>query len=174
MVAIDPAVTSNEQSDETGMVVAGIGDDGRGYLLEDLSGRLSPASWAERAINAYNLHKADRIIGEVNNGGDMVGHTISTSPGGQNVAFKAIHASKGKAARAEPIAALYEQGRIKHVGSFPDLEDQQSSWEPLGKDRSPDRLDAVVWAFTELMLDAEPDLSGIEIGSLTRVSPWKF
>lgn len=151
VVAIDPAVTSTEQSDETGIVAAGIGIDGHGYLLNDLSGRYSPDDWARIAVDAYHHWKADRIIAEVNNGGDLVELTLRTVS--RFVPYKSVHASRGKAARAEPVAALAEQGRIHHVGMFPALEDQLCSWEPLGKDRSPDRLDAMVWAFTELMVD---------------------
>lgn len=161
VVAIDPAVTSNEQSDETGIIVAGLGRDDRGYVLEDLSGRYTPDGWARKALGAYKRHKADRIIGEVNNGGDMIEHTIRTLPNGRNASYKAVRASRGKQARAEPVAALYEQGRVSHVGGLPDLEDQLCTWEPLGDRRSPDRLDAGVWALTELMLGggAEPKIT---------------
>lgn len=156
VVAIDPAVTSNEQSDETGIVVAGRGVDDRGYVLADYSGRFTPDGWASRAVRAYREHKADRIVGEANNGGDMVEHVIRTCD--PQVSFKKVWASHGKQARAEPVAALYEQGRVSHVGGFADLEDQLVTWEPLGKERSPDRLDALVWALSELMLGsiAEP------------------
>ena len=148
VVAIDPAVTSSEQADETGIIVAGKGVDGFGYVLSDRSARVSPDSWARRAIQAYDDFKADRIIGEVNNGGEMVGLTISTV---RNVPYKAVHASRGKQARAEPVAALYEQGKIFHVSPFEELEDQLVTWTPESGE-SPDRLDALVWALTELML----------------------
>jgi len=149
VVAIDPAVTSDADSDETGIVVAGLGIDGHGYVLEDLSGRSSPDAWARRAVNALDRHGADRIIGEANNGGDLIEHTLRTVR--PNVPYRKVHASRGKAARAEPIAALYEQGKVHHVGGFRELEDQLCSWEPLSGMRSPDRLDALVWALTELM-----------------------
>lgn len=151
VVAIDPAVTSNEQSDETGIVVAGLGIDGHGYILGDLSGRYSPDHWARVAIDAYRYWQADRVIGEQNNGGDLIAFTLRTVD--PNVSYKSVHASRGKQARAEPIAALYEQGRLHHVGMFAALEDQMTGWEPLGTDKSPDRLDAMVWAVTELMLE---------------------
>jgi len=147
VVGIDPAVTSNEGSDETGIIVAGLGRDNHGYILDDVTVKASPEKWARAAATAYYTHKADRIIGEVNNGGDMVEFTIHTVD--RNVPFKAVHASRGKVIRAEPISALYEQKKVHHVGTFPELEDQLCEWVPGGK--SPDRLDALVWALTELM-----------------------
>lgn len=152
VVGVDPEATATENSAETGIVVAGtamVGDVLHGYILDDLSIRSSPGGWASAAITGYHKHRADRIIGEVNNGGDMVGFTIKTVDA--KVPFKAVHASRGKLTRAEPVSALYEQGRIHHVGSFPDLEDQLCEWVP--GDKSPDRLDALVWAITELMLE---------------------
>lgn len=150
VVAIDPAVSASEGSDETGIVVAGYGFDERGYVLEDLSGRYTPAEWARRAIAAFHRWRADRLIGEVNNGGDMIEHTLRAVD--RSIAYRAVRASRGKQARAEPIAALYERARVHHVGAFPRLEDQMVSWEPLGSGHSPDRVDALVWALTELML----------------------
>ena len=150
VVAIDPAVTSGEDSDETGIVVAGKGVDGRGYVLADRTCRLSPDGWARRAANAYEEYSADRIVAEVNNGGDMVERVIRTV--GHNYSYKAVRASRGKLTRAEPIAALYEQGKVSHVGSFPALEDQMCTYTPDGYDGSPDRVDALVWALTELMV----------------------
>lgn len=149
VVAIDPAVTSGEESDETGIVAVGIGDNGQGYVLADMTLRGSPAEWATTAIRAYHARQADRIIGEVNNGGEMVGHTLSTID--STVSYKAVRASRGKYTRAEPIAALYEKGMIHHVGVFPELEDQMCTWVP--GEKSPDRMDALVWGMTELMLE---------------------
>lgn len=123
VVAIDPAATSGEDADETGIVVAGKGIDGQGYVLADRTCRLSPDGWARRAIDAYRTHKADLLVAEVNNGGEMVALTLRTVDA--VVPYKAIHASRGKRTRAEPVAALYEQGKVHHVGTFPDLEDQQ-------------------------------------------------
>jgi predicted phage terminase large subunit-like protein len=154
VVAIDPAVTSGEDSDETGIVVAGRGVDGRGYVLADRTCRLSPDGWARRATQAYDEFEADRIIAEVNNGGDLVERVIRTM--GSGYAYRAVRASRGKLTRAEPIAALYEQSKIKHVGGFPELEDQMCSYTPDGYDGSPDRVDALVWALTELMLEHTP------------------
>lgn len=148
VVAVDPAITATEDSDETGVVAAGLGTDGHGYVLDDLSLRASPDGWARRAVDAYHAHKADRIVAEVNQGGDMVEHTIRTVD--QRVSLKKVHATRGKTTRAEPIVALYEQGKIHHVGCLSKLEEQMCNWVP-GMD-SPDRMDALVWAFTELML----------------------
>ncbi|MHB8928934.1 MAG: DNA-packaging protein [Bacillota bacterium] len=150
VVSIDPAASNTEDSDETGIVVGGLGSDGHGYILEDLSLHASPDGWARAAVAAYNKYKADRVVAEVNNGGDMVEHTVRTVD--QNVAYTAVHASRGKVIRAEPVSALYEQGRVHHVGTFGNLEDQLCSWEPTSGQKSPDRLDALVWLVTELML----------------------
>ena len=148
VVAIDPAVTSTAESDETGIVVAGLGADGRGYVLADRSGRFKPDAWARRAVEAFHEFRADRIIAEGNQGGEMVAHVLGTVEAG--LPLRIVHATRGKATRAEPIAALYEQGRVSHVGGLPQLEDQLCTWTPGGS--SPDRLDALVWALTELML----------------------
>lgn len=158
VVAIDPATTDNPDSDDTGICVAGLGSDGHGYVLDDLSGQYSPEGWARRAVNALHVNKADRIIGEANNGGDMIEHTLRTlrddqdRPTGREVPYKKVHASRGKQARAEPVVALYEQHRVHHVGVLASLEDEQVTWEPGSGARSPSRLDAVVWALTELMV----------------------
>lgn len=149
VVAIDPAVTSGEQSDETGIVVVGKGSDGRGYVLADRSCKESPSGWAHRAVQAFNDFSADRIVAEKNQGGDMVEATIrSVFP---SAPFKGITAKVGKRLRAEPISALYEQGRVSHVGSFDPLEDQMTQWVP-DSGTSPDRLDALVHGLTELGL----------------------
>ncbi|HVA13449.1 MAG TPA: terminase family protein [Stellaceae bacterium] len=159
VVAIDPAASASADADETGIVVAALGQDGAGYVLDDLSGRLSPHDWAARAIDAYRAHRADRIVAEVNNGGAMVEATLRVLDAG--ISYRPVHASRGKLARAEPVAALYQQGRIHHVGSFPALEDQMCAFTggPLSHSASPDRVDALVWALSELMLgNAEPGL----------------
>ncbi len=156
VVAIDPAVTSGEHSDETGIVVAGTGHDGLVYVVQDASGRYTPNEWAARAINLFRLHQADRIVAETNNGGDMIEATLRTVM--PEIAFKAVSASKGKQTRAEPVAALYEQRRVRHAGGFPALEDQMCNWEPGSGAPSPDRVDALVWALTDLVL--EPQLTG--------------
>ena len=148
VVAIDPAVTSGVDSDETGVVVAGLSEDGHGYVLADASLRASPDGWARQAITSYRTWKADRIVVEVNNGGDLCEHTLKTVD--RNVPVTQLHASRGKVTRAEPIAALYEQGKVHHVGTFGALEDQMC--QTLDGANSPDRVDALVWALTELML----------------------
>ena len=151
VVAIDPATTSGAESDETGIVVAGLGVDGRGYVLADYSKRISPDGWAKLAVDAYRKFGADRIIGETNNGGEMIELTLRTVD--NTIPYKAVHASRGKQARAEPVAALYEQGKVSHVLPMPDLEDQLCTWTPETNE-SPDRLDALVWALTELFLES--------------------
>ena len=147
VVAIDPAVTSHEDSDETGIIVAGLGVDGKYYVLEDASGKMTPDGWGRKAIDCYYANQADRIVAEVNNGGDLVERLIRTID--HAVPYTPVHASRGKLVRAEPVAALYEQRKVCHVGSFPELEDQMTSFTGSGK-KSPDRLDALVWALTEL------------------------
>ena len=155
VVAIDPAVTSGEDSDETGIVVCGLGVDGRGYLLADRSCRLSPDGWASRAVAAYDEFSADLVVAEVNNGGDLVEQTIRTVR--RTIPYRKVHASRGKQTRAQPVAALYEQGRVSHVEPFPDLEEQLTSWTPESG-TSPDRLDALVFALTELMLGTQREV----------------
>jgi predicted phage terminase large subunit-like protein len=154
VVAIDPAVSTSEGADETGIIVAGYDADKHGYILEDLSGRYAPHEWAAKAVAAYQRHRADRIIGEVNNGGLMIEETLRMVSRG--VSFKAVHASRGKVTRAEPVSALYEQRKIHHVGTFTQLEDQLCSFtSDFDRNRagySPDRLDALVWALSELLV----------------------
>jgi phage terminase large subunit-like protein len=148
VVAIDPAVTATETSDETGIVVAGMSADGHVYVFADVSGRMSPRDWAMRSVKAYNDFRADRIVAEENNGGKLVEANLRTVV--RDVPYSGVRASQGKRTRAEPIASLYEQGKVHHVGALPKLEDQMCSWEPLTGDKSPDRLDALVWAVTDL------------------------
>jgi phage terminase large subunit-like protein len=150
VIAIDPAGSANRKSNETGIVATAVGEDEDGYLLEDRSGIYPPEGWASTAIELYERYHADRIVAENNYGGDMVESTIRAV--NRSVPVKMLHASKGKRVRAEPVAALDEQGRIHHVGQFDKLEDQLVTWDPLGNGDSPDRLDARVWGFTELML----------------------
>lgn len=154
VVAVDPSGTGGEDDDgdSIGIVVAGLGMDGHGYVLADRTCKLSPDGWGRRAVQAYNEFKADRIIAERNFGGAMVEHVIRTRD--KNVSYKEVTASRGKVVRSEPVAALYEQGRISHIGAFPELEDQCCLIGPDGfiGEGSPDRADALVWAMTELML----------------------
>lgn len=154
VVAVDPSGNSgdDDQADDIGIVVAGKGLDGRAYILADWTCDLSPAGWGRRTIEAFDEFKADRIIAEKNFGGAMVESVIKTTR--KTAPVTLVTASRGKVQRAEPIAALYEQGRVSHVGAFPPLEDQLCSFTGdgyVGKG-SPDRADALVWALTELML----------------------
>lgn len=155
VVAVDPAVTLEAGSDETGIIAAGVDAAGNGYVLEDASSKYRPEDWARQAIAAMRIHGADRIVAEVNQGGDMVESTIrAVSP---NTPYRGVRASRSKLTRAEPVAALYERGKIYHAGEFPQLEDQMCSFT-TGFDRkaagySPDRVDALVWAFTDLFPD---------------------
>ena len=158
VVAIDPAATSTADADETGIIVAGKDERGQGWVLADSSGRYQPTEWAKTAIAAYRAHRADRVVAEVNHGGEMVEATLRVID--PNVSFAALRASRGKVTRAEPVAALYEQGRVHHVGAFPQLEDQMCGFAPAGRNEvdlrsggSPDRVDALVWALTDLMLE---------------------
>ena len=153
VVAIDPAVTSGEGSDETGIIVAGLGVDGRGYVLADRSCRQSPDGWASRAVQAFDDYQADAVLAETNNGGDLVEQTIRTVR--RTIPYRKVTASRGKQTRAQPVAALYEQGKVSHTEVFPELEEQLTTWTPESG-RSPDRLDALVWALTELMVGAPP------------------
>ena len=164
VVAVDPAVTSNPDSDETGIVVAGLTNTAHVIVLADLSCRQTPMGWGQVAVAAYWARHADRIVSEVNNGGDLVERNIRAVDA--NVAFQAVRASRGKYIRAEPVAALYEQGRVHHIGAFPELEDQMCGWTPQSTERSPDRLDALVWVVTALLLD-----QGETSGRVTHYDP---
>ncbi len=148
VVGVDPAVTYGPESDETGIVVAGIDAERNVYVLADYSGRYPPDRWAERVAAAYELHRAGRVVAEGNQGGDLVEGVLKAAH--PDLPVKIVHARVGKQARAEPIAALYEAGRAHHVGSLPALEDQLCSWAP-GSRASPDRLDAMVWAVASLL-----------------------
>jgi len=153
VVAVDPALSSDEDSDENGIIVVGLGVDGRVYVLDDLSSRGSPDQWARRATYAYAEWMADRIVAEANQGGDMVEAVIrNVAP---DVPVKLVNASRGKRTRAEPISALYEQGRVYHLRGFPELEDQMCNYSPDSYEGSPDRMDALVWGITELKPDRQ-------------------
>lgn len=161
VVAVDPAVTNSENSDETGIVVAGLGKDGHAYVLSDLTGRYGPLDWAKKAVAAYRHHQADRIVAEVNNGGALVEATIRMAD--PHASYKEVRASRGKAVRAEPISALYEQHKVHHVGPLSKLEDQMcsftSDFDRARAGYSPDRVDALVWALTELIGDNSTPLT---------------
>ena len=164
VVAVDPAVTTKTGSDETGIIAAGIDAKGYGYVLDDGSDKFRPEEWARRAVSLFDSYGADRIVGEVNQGGDMVESTIRAVRA--NVPYTAVTATRGKAVRAEPVSALYERGKIFHHGEFPQLEDQMcsfvSGFDRAAQGYSPDRVDALVWAFTELFpaMTRSPKVSG--------------
>lgn len=180
VVAIDPAVTAHEESNETGIVTVGskhVEDGGHGlrrhfYVLDDASGIHTPLAWAREALEAYTFYKADLIVAEVNNGGDLVEATIRQLD--DEVPYRAVHAARGKQPRAQPVSSLYEQGRVHHVGLFEELEDQCCNWEPGTSTSSPDRLDALVWGITKLQGAAHgvPTTSLEGMSGLDRTPPW--
>jgi phage terminase large subunit-like protein len=147
-VAIDPATTSHEESDETGIVAGGTDENGDVYILEDASMKGKPHEWAGTGVALYEQYEADAIVAETNNGGDMIESTIHNIPAEQKVHVVQVRASRGKRTRAEPIATLYRQGKVHHVGNFAKLEEQMCTWEPGMK--SPDRMDALVWLVSYL------------------------
>ena len=168
VVAVDPSGGAGKDNDEQGIVVAALGGDGHAYVIEDASCKLSPDGWGKAAVRAYAKHDADRILWERNFGGEMVEHVITTAARelGVQVATREVKASRGKVVRAEPVAALYEQGRVHHVGAFPQLEDQLCLFTPSGEfQKSPDRADALVWALTDLMLGESVSLGDAPVVS---------
>lgn len=156
VVAIDPAVTCGKNSDETGIVVAGRCADGLIYILDDLSGKMSPSQWINASVDAFKHFEADRIIAEVNNGGELVEQLLHTMY--PSIPYKSVRASRGKILRAEPAAALYERGRVLHAKKMPALEEQMTSFSYESK-FSPDRLDALVWAISELSCEEATGIS---------------
>lgn len=158
VVGVDPAATSSESSDETGIIVVGRGVDGHGYVFADRSLRATPDGWGKAVNQARIDFKADRVVAERNNGGEMVEHVIRTVD--KDIPVKTVFASRGKQTRAEPVSALYEQGRVHHVGILGQLEDQACTWIPVRDtgqpNPSPDRVDALVWACTEVLLNGGP------------------
>ena len=157
VVAVDPAVTSSDEADESGIVVAGLGDNGHMFILDDISMRGTPDAVCRRALEAYHFHKADCVVFESNQGGET--WKSITAQLDRNAAVKLVHASRGKHARAEPIASRTEQGKIHFVGIWPELEDQLTNYVPGLSKKSPDRLDAFVWACTELDMLPSFDIS---------------
>ena len=153
VVAVDPSGSGdadNADNDAIGIAVAGLGTDGNAYVLEDLTVKAGPATWGKIAAGAYDRHAADCVVGEINYGGAMVQHTIQTAR--PRTPYKAVTATRGKAIRAEPLSALYEQGKVRHVGYFRELEDELVAFSTVGYlgDKSPNRADALIWALTEL------------------------
>jgi phage terminase large subunit-like protein len=146
VVSVDPAGTATRRSDETGIIVAGKGEDGDYYVIEDRSGRYTPQGWATRTVSAFDMNEADQVVIEKNYGGDMVRATlVSVRP---FLPITEVTSRRGKALRADPVVALYEQGKVHHVGMFSELEDQMTTW--VAGDPSPDRVDALVHAITYL------------------------
>ncbi|MGA2717123.1 MAG: hypothetical protein ABSG41_28910 [Bryobacteraceae bacterium] len=159
VIAVDPSGCAGEEdkrSDEVGIVATGLGHDGIGRILEDGTGRYSPDEWANKTLELFDRWKADKIVAERNFGGAMVEWTIRTAR--RTAPVKLVNASRGKVQRAEPVAALYAQGKVRHVGQCPELERQYCRFSTGGYvgAGSPDRADAAIWALTELMLDPEP------------------
>lgn len=153
VVAVDPSGSGdadNADNDAIGIAVAALGADGNAYVLEDLTVKAGPATWGKIAADAYDRHAADCVVGEINYGGAMVQHTIQTAR--PRTPYKAVTATRGKAVRAEPLSALYEQGKVRHVGYFRELEDELVAFSTVGYlgDKSPNRADALIWALTEL------------------------
>lgn len=163
VIAVDPAVSSKDTSDETGIIVAGIGNDNHLYVIADASGKYGPSEWASRVISLYHQYRADRVIAEVNNGGDLVESILRTID--HTVSYRAVHATRDKLTRAEPIAALYEQGKAHHIDQLLDLELEMTTWEAKKASKSPNRIDALVWAATELC---------IKSGAITRLAKFSF
>lgn len=155
VVAVDPPAASHQRADKCGIVAAGVDADGAVYVLRDATlAAARPAEWAARAVALYHELQADALVAEVNQGGDMVAAVIAQADGA--VPVVKVRASRGKYLRASPVALLYEQNRVRHVGAFPELEDEMCSFGPdgLSGGASPDRLDALVWAIAHLALDA--------------------
>jgi phage terminase large subunit-like protein len=173
VVGVDPAVSANKNSAETGIIIVGRGSDRRGYVMADLSLKASPEKWGTTTINGYRNFQASKIIGEVNNGGDLVERNLRAID--PHVAFEAVRASRGKAKRAEPVASLYERGIVTHCGDgLEELEDQMCFWEPEEPDMVPcDRMDALVWALSFLFIDQllSPIITPSEVGR--KQSKWR-
>lgn len=189
-VAIDPAMSGGDEANETGILVAGRGPAPNGwqrktpivipgispgkhfYPMADMSLRASPDGWARRAVYAYQQYKANYIVYEANQGGEMVAATLRTID--PNLPLRRVWATRGKSIRAEPVASIYEQGRAHHVGQFPQLEDEMCGWDPQANAPSPNRLDALVWAGHSLMLGAEQPLLIVLPDGASRPSYWRI
>ena len=161
VVAVDPPVTSGKNADTCGIVVVGLTEDGQGVVIEDASVKGSPLTWARAVIDAFHRHNADRVVAETNQGGELIESLLRQVD--RTVPYRSVHASKGKVMRAEPVAALYEQGRVRHLGEWPELESQMSQMTTTGfrGSGSPDRVDALVWGLSELMLRRPRAVPGV-------------
>lgn len=168
VIGVDPTATT--AGDAVGIIAAGLGVDGHGYVLADDSLHGSPHTWASRVVQSYHRQYADRVVAETNQGGEMVEQTIHTVDA--SVAYKGVFASRGKRVRAEPVAALYEQGRVHHVSSLPELESEMTTWVPEDRE-SPNRMDALVWALTELFLSEQVPVRGVvALSERVEISPY--
>lgn len=172
VIAIDPAVSAKADSDETGIMVAGQDHDNPShyYVFEDISGIYTPKGWADAVNSAFQRHQADRVVAEVNNGGDLVEANLRASAG--LIPYRSVHATKGKTRRAEPVAALYEQGLVHHVGNLAKLESEMTNWDasiPDDQQDSPNRMDALVWCLWELAGLGGDDEEGIETGQIQMI-----
>lgn len=178
VVAVDPPATSKDGSAEAGIVVCGVDASARRYVLDDVSQRARPAEWGSIAVRAFDEHKADRIIYESNQGGEMVAQVLTAAAEDlfrqgkrptKHIPLSSVYASRGKRARAEPVAALYEQGKVFHAGIFPQLEEQMTTWRATTGEPSPDRLDALVWGISSLSgsTDASGYMQSLGGGSMT-------
>lgn len=154
VISVDPAVSATETADETGIVAVGLGSDRHGYILRDRSEVLTPRAWARRVVNMFDRMEADRVIGEINNGGDLVEVNLRTIDTETRVPFKSVRASRGKAVRAQPVSSLFEQKRCHIVGVMPQMEDQLVAFTDEGYigGGSPDRAEAMIWGVSNLML----------------------
>ena len=173
VVGVDPGGAVTEDASHTGIVVAARGRDGHGYVLADYTTKASPAAWSALVSEAFHTFNADRVVAERNFGGDMVEYTLrSLQP---DLPIKMVRASRGKAIRAEPVAGLYEQHKVHHVGNLPFLEDQMTTWDPEDADApSPDRMDALVWALTDLLVTGPKfDPVSVSPGGVTGPSYWR-
>lgn len=166
VIAIDPAVTATDTSDETGIVAVGLGFDNHIYPLEDVSGVYTPTDWCKVAVMLYKKYKADRIVAEVNNGGDLVETVLRTVE--KNIPYTGVHATRNKLTRAEPVAALYEQGKAHHIGIHVALEHEMTTWAAKQGDKSPNRIDALVWAAAELLPEMSKKKSSLRSLSAIR------
>jgi phage terminase large subunit-like protein len=150
-------VSTGDDACETGIVVVGLGEDGLAYVLEDASGQYTPNEWAELVAELFDRWEADRVVAEANNGGNLVESNLRAAK--KSLPVRLVHASRGKRARAEPVSSLYEQKRVRHLGAFAKLEDQMTTWDANSGALSPDRVDALVWGLTDLMIEHAPPSS---------------
>ena len=181
VVAVDPSGADdadNADNDEIGIVVVGLGQDGAAYLLEDCTLKAGPATWGRVAVQAFMRHQADAIVGETNFGGAMVQQTVAVAARSleARAPFRKVTASRGKVQRAEPFSAMYEAGKVRHVGLFPRLEDELAAFSTFGYTGadSPNRADALIWALAELFPSMTRQAQkAVEVDVIPMASPWR-